>query len=77
MRVLTSSMGWVKLTAKQAATPPQAMDSMRVGLRTVASTMVQCYFSGVDFMVGSDSAGSGSARWSEEEDLLHEDFGRA
>lgn len=33
MRVLTSSIGWVKLTAKAAARPPQAMDSRRLGLR--------------------------------------------
>ena len=34
MRVLTNSMGWVKLTAKAAAAPPQAMDSRRLGLRS-------------------------------------------
>lgn len=38
-RVLTS-MGCVKLTAKQAAVPPHAMDSMRFGLRTVDSAIV-------------------------------------
>jgi hypothetical protein len=40
IRVLTSSIGWVKLTAKQAAVPPQAMDSMRVGLRAMDSDMI-------------------------------------
>jgi len=34
-------MGWVKFTAKAAAAPPQAMDSMRVGLRVVAIDMVR------------------------------------
>lgn len=40
MRVLTSSMGWVKLTAKAAARPPQAMDSRRLGLRGCWRDMV-------------------------------------
>ena len=32
IRVLTSSMGWVKFTANIAAVPPRAVDWIRVGL---------------------------------------------
>ena len=41
IRVLTSSMGCVKFTAKHAAEPPQAMDSMSVGLRVAGSDMAR------------------------------------
>jgi hypothetical protein len=43
----------VKFTAKQAATPPQAIDSKRVGLRAVISDML------LDVVVGSSNDGVG------------------
>lgn len=66
IRVLTSSMGCVKLTAKAAARPPHPIDSSRFGLRAVdiISIIVDLQWSAGRRGEKND-AWNGESRWAE------------